>query len=109
MWITYLLTFIAGCLISVVVNSITNLVANKDKYTKREFKEKLGKRVGGLAWVSVLATLIVMSNAIVVVDEHEKKTNARIEYLEEQVKDLKSLNQVDTIGFHSFIGENDLK
>lgn len=109
MWIIYLLSFIAGGFIAWLVDTVVEHIAEKEKYSKLEFKSRLQCRILGLVWAIIIASALALIGACIALDKTDKEHETRIETLEQKVEQLESLNQVDTIVFHRYMDENDLK
>ena len=109
MWIVYLLSFITGIFIAKLVDGLSEVISERNKYTASEFKDKAGTRIAGLAFLSIIAAaLITIATALALSNEINDQKD-RVESLENKVERLESLNQVDTIVIRKFIDEEDLK
>ena len=109
MWIVYLLSFIAGGVIAWLIDTIVEHLADKENYSKLNFKSRLRGRIFGLVWTSIIVSTLVLISACIVLDRTDKDLRTRVETLEQKMEQYESLNQIDTIVIRRSIDEEDLK
>lgn len=108
MWIILILAFIAGGVIAWLIDEVVEHISDREKYSKLEFKTRIGWRIFGPVWTAIIASALTLIGACIALDNTDKDLKARTEKLEQKVEQLEAVNQIDTIVIHRFIDEEDL-